>query len=143
MEIQIKPITPEQAGDVQRLSEQLGYSLSFNEIENNIKEVLSNNDHAAFVAMMDGKVAGWVHAFKAVYLESNPFAEIGGLVVDENYRGKGIGKKLIERIKKWTLEKGVIQLRVRSNIKRKDAHRFYINNGFAEIKEQKVFQINL
>lgn len=143
MEILIKSITSEHAQDVQRLSQQLGYPLSFDEIENNTREVISNNDHSAFVAIIDGKVVGWIHAFKAIFLESNPFVEIGGLVVDENHRGKGIGKKLVERIKQWCNEKQISILRVRSQLKRKEAHQFYLNNGFKEIKEQKVFQINL
>jgi GNAT superfamily N-acetyltransferase len=143
MEIQIKTLTIEHAQDVQRLSEQLGYPLPSDEIENNIKEVISNNDHATFVAVKDGKIVGWIHGFKAVFLESKPFVEIGGLVVDENYRGKGIGKKLIERIKQWCLKKQISTLRVRSQLKRKEAHQFYLNNGFKEIKEQKVFEISL
>lgn len=143
MEIQIKPIISEHAPAVQMLAQQLGYPLSLREIERNIMEVMSNNDHVVFVAIVDNEVVGWVHAFKAIFLESNPFVEIGGLVVDENYRGKGIGKKLIERIKQWCLEKQVSTLRVRSQVKRKEAHLFYVNNGFTEIKEQKVFQMNL
>jgi GNAT superfamily N-acetyltransferase len=78
-----------------------------------------------------------------VFLESNPFVEVGGLVVDENYRSKGIGKKLVEQIKQWCVEKHISTLRVRSQVKRKEAHQFYLANGFTEIKEQKVFQINL
>ena len=143
MEIQIEPITLRHAPAVQKLSQQLGYPLFLNEIENNIKEVILSDDHIALVAIVDEEVAGWIHAFKAVFLESNPFIEIGGLVVDENYRGKGIGKKLVESIKQWCVEKQISILRVRSQVKRKEAHQFYMNNGFTEIKEQKVFQINL
>jgi GNAT superfamily N-acetyltransferase len=143
MEILIEQINAQHARDVQRLSEQLGYPLSFDEIKNNIREVTSGNDHAAFVALMEGEVVGWVHAFRALFIESKPFIEIGGLVVDENYRGRAIGKKLVERIKQWCLEKQISTLRVRSQLKRKDAHQFYLNNGFVEIKEQKVFQIYL
>jgi GNAT superfamily N-acetyltransferase len=143
MEIQIKSISREHAPGVQRLSEQLGYPLSLVEIENNITEIIPANDHVAFVAVIDKKAVGWVHAFKVLFIESKPFIEIGGLVVDENYRSMGIGKKLIERIKQWCLEKQIATLRVRSQVKRKEAHQFYLNNGFSEIKEQKVFQINL
>jgi GNAT superfamily N-acetyltransferase len=143
MEIEIKPLTIEHAQDVRRLSEQLGYPLSLHEIESNINEVISSADHASFVAMTDGKAVGWIHGFKAMFLESKPFMEIGGLVVDEDYRGKGIGKKLVERIKQWCMEKQISILRVRSQLKRKEAHQFYLNNGFKEIKEQKVFQISL
>ena len=143
MEIQIKLISSEDAEDVQRLSKQLGYSLSVEEIENNIREVTTRKDHVAFVALGNAKLVGWVHVFKAVLLESKPFIEIGGLVVDENYRNKGVGKKLVEKIKEWSVEKGILDIRVRSNVKRNEAHGFYTNIGFSEIKEQKVFQMKL
>lgn len=143
MEIQVRQMTENDAPTVQKLSEQLGYVLSISEIKNNIRETISSKDHIAFVALHDREIVGWVHAFKAVFLESISFIEIGGLVVDENYRNKGIGKKLIDRIKEWSLEKGINQVRVRSQVKRKEAHQFYLNNGFVEIKEQKVFQIML
>jgi len=143
MEIHLHKIAPEYAPDVQRLSEQLGYPLSVTEIENNIKEVMNAEDHTAFIAFHNGKVVGWIHAFKCVFLESNPFIEIGGLVVDEEHRGKGVGKKLIEKIREWSMAKDVHCIRVRSNVKRKEAHQFYLNNGFTEVKEQKVFQADL
>jgi GNAT superfamily N-acetyltransferase len=143
MEIQVRQMTDNDAPAVQKLSEQLGYVLSISEIKNNIRETISSKDHIAFVALHDRKIVGWIHAFKALFLGSISFIEIGGLVVDENCRSKGIGKKLIDRIKEWSLEKGINQVRVRSQVKRKEAHQFYLNNGFVEIKEQKVFQIML
>lgn len=143
MELQVRQMTTEDAQCVQRLSEQLGYPLSLSEIQNNIKQTTATKDHIAFVGLHEGEIVGWIHAFKALFLESTPFIEIGGLVVDENYRSKGIGKKLVSRITEWTVEMGIKEIRVRSQVKRKEAHNFYLNNGFKEIKEQKVFQMNL
>lgn len=143
MDIQIKSLTIEHIHDVQRLSEQLGYALPISEIEINIKEVTSAKNNCAFVAIADQKIIGWIHGFKTVVLESRPYIEIGGLIVDEAHRGKGAGKKLMDRLKEWCLENNIHDIRVRSNIKRKKAHKFYVNNGFAGIKEQKVFQMKL
>jgi GNAT superfamily N-acetyltransferase len=143
MEIQIERINIQHSLSVQQLSEQLGYPLSLIEIENNITEVTSKNDHVAFVAVIDKKIVGWVHAFRALFMESKPFIEIGGLVVDDEFRSKGVGKKLVERIQQWCMEKQISVLRVCSQFKRKEAHQFYLNTGFIEIKEQKVFRINL
>ena len=143
MEIQVKPIQVEHAKEAQILSKQLGYEISLNDTIANISEVLSSKTHVAFVAIENNEVVGWIHAFKTTTIESLPFIELAGLVVDEKQRGKGIGKILIEKIKEWCKEQNVLSLRVRSNVKRKEAHRFYLNNGFKEIKEQKVFQMNL
>jgi GNAT superfamily N-acetyltransferase len=143
MEIQLRKMTMEHAQDVCRLSDQLGYPLSTTQIENNINEITTSENYAAFVALYNLQIVGWVYAFRALLIESKPFIEIGGLIVDETFRNCGIGKKLVEKIKDWALENAINEVRVRSNILRNAAHKFYLNNGFTEIKQQKVFRIVL
>ena len=143
MEIQLRKMTMEHAQDVCRLSDQLGYPLSTTQIENNINEITSSENYAAFVALYNQQIVGCIYAFRALLIESKPFIEIGGLIVDENFRNSGIGKKLVEKIKVWALEKAINEVRVRSNVLRFEAHKFYLNNGFTEMKQQKVYQILL
>lgn len=143
MSIEIRTITIDAAKEIQLLSKQLGYEMSLDDTMEQIKEILSSTSDFAVVALIENKIVGWIHVFKALRLETKPFAEIGGLVVDENYRNKGIGKKLVEGIKQWCIEKNINDVRVRSNVKRKEAHQFYTSVGFNEMKEQKVFQIKL
>jgi N-acetylglutamate synthase-like GNAT family acetyltransferase len=143
MNITIRKISVEDAPAVSSLSQQLGYQLSPSETAGQIKEVMASSDNCAFVALSDEKIIGWIHGFKAVRMETKSFVEIGCLVVDENYRGKGMGKKLIDRIKHWCVEQDVRSLRVRCNTKRAEAHQFYLTLGFSEMKEQKIFGIEV
>ncbi len=136
-------MTPKDAEAVSALSAQLGYELAAQQTADQIFELTKSKDHCAFVAVLNGNIVGWVHGFKAIRIETGPFVEIGGLVVDAGHRNRGVGKKLIDRIKQWCFEQKVLALRVRSNTKRERAHRFYLNAGFAEMKEQKVFGLNL
>jgi GNAT superfamily N-acetyltransferase len=83
-------------------------------------------DHAVFVAEgEDGRIFGWLHVFGSKLLVSSPSAELGGLVVDARSRGAGVGQALMRVAENWASEKGYDRLRVRSNIVRADAHRFY------------------
>lgn len=143
MEIVIREIVLQDAEEVSSLSKQLGYDLSAPQTASQIQEILSSPDNCAFVGLDHEKVIGWVHAFKTIRIETNTFVEIGGLVVDENYRSKGVGKKLVDRIKQWCIEQEIRSLRVRCNIKRTAAHQFYLTLGFSEMKEQKVFGMEL
>lgn len=134
------------ADDVQKinkLSHQLGYSISLEESREQIKKIILKEDHCAYTAVVNNIVIGWIHAFISLAIESRPFVEIGGLVVDEGHRGKGIGNKLVEKVKEWTIYKKVDFLRVRSNVTRLQTHHFYNKIGFEEIKEQKVFSLNI
>lgn len=84
-------------------------------------------------------MVGWVHGFYSLRVESDPFIEIGGLVVDENHRQKGIGVQLVEKVNTWASTKGCNKLRVRCNTIRLESHEFYNLIGFTLNKEQKVF----
>ena len=143
MELFIRKISIEDAATLSGLSLQLGYSLSVSETSHQVTAILLHPDHKAWVAEADGKVVGWIHAFKTLRLESLPFVEIGGLVIDKIYRGKGVGKALTKEVEKWCRAEGILTLRVRSNVKRNEAHVFYGQLGFLEDKEQKVFSKDL
>jgi GNAT superfamily N-acetyltransferase len=143
MKISIRQISIDDATAIVGLSHQLGYPITVSETTKNISAILANKDHDAFVAVHESKPVGWIGVFYAIQLESPPWCEIRGLVVDEQYRGKGIGKMLIEKAKQWGKEKGNSKLRLRCNVKRKETHLFYQHLGFDEMKEQKVFEINI
>ena len=143
MHVLVRQIDAVDAQSICALSEQLGYHLAASETETQIKAVLLRDDNCAFVAVSDENIIGWIHGLKAIRIETPPFVEIGGLVVDERYRGKGIGEKLVNRVKQWCIEQGISSLKVRCNTKRLEAHKFYNKIGFIEIKTQKVFEMEL
>jgi len=141
MEVFTRQIIPGDAAEVSALSRQLGYPLTGEQMLQNINAILATGDHDAYVAVHDKKLIGWIGVYYSVQLESPPYCEINGLVIDEHFRGKGIGKMLIERIRQWTKERGTNRLRLHCNVIRKETHLFYQHLGFKEMKEQKVFEI--
>jgi len=143
MEILIRDISEQDAEVVNALSTQLGYAMPIEQTLANIKSVLGTKGHGAFVAVHEHKIIGWIGVAEALQIESAPFCEIRGLIVDENYRGHGVGKLLVDKVKQWSKATGNKTLRLRTNMIRKEAHLFYRNLGFKEIKEQKVFEMKI
>ncbi|HET9824970.1 MAG TPA: GNAT family N-acetyltransferase [Chitinophagaceae bacterium] len=142
MEISLRRISARDAADVTALCGQLGYPLSQGQIFDNINAVLDSKDHDAYVATFNDQVVGWIGLAQAIMIESLPFCEINGLVIDENHRGKGIGKLLVERAREWAAQKGHHTVRLRCNIKRTEAHQFYDHLGFKRVKQQTTFEID-
>jgi GNAT superfamily N-acetyltransferase len=64
--------------------------------------------------------------------------QICGLVVNENERGQGIGRKLVKYVEALFNNNG--KIRVRCNIKRELVHKFYSNLEYTLSKEQKIFE---
>jgi GNAT superfamily N-acetyltransferase len=98
-----------------------------------------DHGHVVIVADDDGAIVGCIQAGALATLESDPFAQILALVVDENARGKRVGAQLVAAAVAWAKERGYAKLRVRVNVVRKDAHRFYEREGFRQLKEQRVY----
>ncbi len=88
----------------------------------------------------DGQVVGWVHVFEAVRVESDGFAEIGGLVVAQNWRGLGAGARLVAAAERWASDNGFDTMRIRSRTERGGAHGFFERLGYTCSKSQRVFE---
>lgn len=139
-EIMIRTALVSDAETISKLSDQLGYAATKESTEKYLQLLQPLEQDVVYVAVSDKEVIGWMHVFKTVRIESGIFCEIGGLVVDEKFRGKGIGKMLVEKAKEWATEKGSNKLRVRSNIQREATKNFYLHSGFRLGKVQNVFE---
>lgn len=142
--VDIRSATMDDSSALADLSAQFGYPTSPIQSANRLGVILDSNEHAILVAYLtDGTVVGWAHVFLAFRVESDPFAEIGGFVVTEDFRRQGIGRCLLAAIEEWVIQSGVTKLRVRSRSKRVDTHTFYERLGFSKSKQQHVFDKSL
>jgi GNAT superfamily N-acetyltransferase len=132
------------AGDAVALADlctQLGYPSTPAELVERLESILGHPDHVVFVAELEtGGVAGFLHAFSGMILETGSRAEILGLVADAAQRGQGIGRSLVTEAERWAQSKGHQMLHVRCNVLRTRAHTFYEGLGFRCSKTQKNFQ---
>lgn len=132
-EIAIRPAAKADAPDLARLVTQLGYPASAGEMAERVEALSGRPEYALFVAETSGRVVGLVGAFLGYALEfSGPWGRLMGLVVDEPFRGRGIGARLMEQIEGWLRDRGATRLTLTSGKQRADAHRFYRRLGYEE-----------
>jgi len=141
--LQIRQARAADAAALRSLTEHLGYSASLEAIAQRSATLLALDEHSLLVASVGERVCGWIHVFAAHRLEAEDFAEIGGLVVDEASQGQGIATALVEAAESWARSRGLGFIRVRCNVIRAEAHRFYRRRGYASLKQQTVFQRSL
>jgi len=137
----IRPAQLSDASAIADLSTQLGYPSRPEETEARLRDVLDQSDGSILIAEEGGAVIGWLQVVGTHYIDSDPFALITGLVVDESRRSRGIGAALVEAAVEWAAEAehGYSTIRVRSNVVRERAHAFYERLGFSRVKNQVVF----
>jgi GNAT superfamily N-acetyltransferase len=143
MEIEIRAARMEDAEALAGLCAQLGPEASADAMRARVVALDGNPEHAVRVAVLDGRVQGWIHVAMTRALEYEPCAEILGLVVDAQARSRGLGAALVGTAEAWARARGVPELRVRSRDTRAEAHRFYQREGFALWKRQLVFRKGL
>ena len=142
--VEIRTASMEDAAPLAELSTQLGYPTPVRHSAARLESILRSREHRVLVACTPGTgVVGWAHVYLALRIESDPFAEIGGFVVDEHHRRRGIGRALLAAAETWVRARGVSRLRVRSRSTRGAAHAFYERLGFSRTKEQYVFDKDL
>ena len=135
----------EDLSEITRICLQLGYPNTEQEIAPRLKRLLKESENAVFVfESNEGSriISGWVHVF-GKYLIELEYAEIGGLVVDNNARRQGIGEKLMRKSEEWAKLNGYKEIRLRSGGQRKEAHKFYEKIGYENVNWQQLFKILL
>jgi GNAT superfamily N-acetyltransferase len=128
---------------ISELCNQLGYKTNYKEIKERILKIITVENSILFIAEQNSIVIGFIQVSIRSTIESGEMAEITGLVVDESFRGKGIGKILVFKAEEWAKLKKQNILRVRMNVIRTETHVFYKNIGFEEKKKQTEFHKKL
>ncbi|MGB5169465.1 MAG: GNAT family N-acetyltransferase [Acidimicrobiia bacterium] len=139
---EIRSARSEDAPRVAQLAGDLGYTISSASVGTAIDR-LQADEGAIFVADEGERVTGWIHVRRSHVIQTEPFAEVGGLVVDPQNRGDGIGRRLLETAEQWASANGLSVIRVRSNIVRSNAHLFYERRGYNVEKTSYTFTKNL
>jgi len=112
------------------------------EVELRLAETLADGGSAIWVAeeRPRGNVIGWIQAAVRPLVVLDRHAEIEGLVVDVRYRGRGVGRLLIQEAEFWARRKGCDLVSLRSNVARQEARPFYEKLGYSVIKTQWTFR---
>jgi GNAT superfamily N-acetyltransferase len=160
--VTVRPARADDAPALAALSTELGYPAEEAQIERRLKVLLASDDDVVFVAARAGAVAagagvlagaqaqrrgpellGFVHAAQKRLLVSEPFVELEGLIVAAAARRHGAAAALVAAVERWSLARGVGELRVRARLERDVADRFYRGRGFELEKKQRVFSKRL
>jgi GNAT superfamily N-acetyltransferase len=147
--VSVRPATDADCEVIARLAGELGYPVGAESVCARLsrlpagdavlvaeaKPAVETGGHASG----GGHVLGWVHASASRSLLVDDHLQILGLVVGSEWRGRGVGTRLMEAAEGWAAERGLRLARVRSGTQRIEAHTFYQGLGYRETKTQRVF----
>ncbi|OFZ49365.1 MAG: hypothetical protein A2381_18715 [Bdellovibrionales bacterium RIFOXYB1_FULL_37_110] len=133
-------MTSNDLSQVSALATQLGYTSSMTDITARFDSISNDPSYALFVAKSEMDVLGFIQVnMEPVSILIDARVDIAALIVKEECRGNGIGQKLLVHAENWAKGQGISIVRVRSNTKRSDAHRFYMREGYTISKVSNIF----
>ena len=95
------------------------------------EHALSSLTQHLIVGVQEDRIVGFCSlSLKNNFWKAGCIGNVDELVVDENHRGQGIGKKLINRIEEIAMSKQCKQIELDSAFHRKEAHHFYESIGY-------------
>lgn len=122
------------------LATQLGYPTDAVAVERRLRAVEAGEAGVLLVAESEnGRVGGLARALTQHFVVDDAFVELAALVVADEVRGTGVGAALLAAVEQWARDRGFASVHVRSNVIRERAHRFYLREGYIEVKRQAVF----
>lgn len=136
--IKFRSLKKEDLADVLKLAKQLTKNL----INFDIDSVLDDSGCNCLVLEDDTKIIG----FGALVVFRAPFKGLVGniedIVVDDDYRGQGLGRKLMQELIGLAKSKHLVHLDLTSNPSRVPARKLYESLGF-ELRNTGVFRLKL
>jgi GNAT superfamily N-acetyltransferase len=127
-EVFIREARYEDSFELAYLMGELGYPTTVEEMTERLEALLPNEAYSCFVACVNDQVIGMIGLTKGIYFEKNGcYARISALVVSEEFRGNGIGKKLVRYGEEWAKDQGCTAILLNSGKQRTDTHEFYRN----------------
>ncbi|MBW2181853.1 MAG: GNAT family N-acetyltransferase [Deltaproteobacteria bacterium] len=111
----------------------MGYKIKEEAIKRKLQQIFISRIDQVYVAEVSGKVVGLIscHITKLFHQEGDA-GRVTSLIINSNFRGKGIGKALVEMADKFFIQKGCIKSEVTSGDHRPETHEFYLSLGYIE-----------
>ncbi len=108
------------------------------------QEIEGNKNIKYFGVVEDGKVIATCYCLIIPNLTrlGSSIAFVENVVTDKEYRGQGLGRKVMEKAIEFAREKNCYKVILQSSSFRKEAHQFYKNLGF-DGESKKAFIMKL
>ena len=98
-----------------------------------LKALIASADAEVVVAETGNQVIGSGYALvktAKAFVDHERYAYLGFMFVPENFRGRGVNKKIIEHLKTWANSKGLVEIRLEVYTENVSAIRAYEKVGF-------------
>ena len=105
-------------------------NLSKEKLSNQIDEMIVANDFKMVAAFLGDEIVGVAGYWVLLMLYCGRYIQVSSFIVDEQKRGLGIGRKILQRLEEVGRELGCEKMVLDSYTENKKSHSLYYRNDF-------------
>lgn len=129
--VTVREAQRQDAAAVAALLGELDYPSSLDQARERLERIKQDPSTWVVVAEVDGKIAGLAALHVQNLVERDDLGcELAAMVVEERYRRRGVGVRLMEVIEEEARSRGCVNLVLNTAHRRADAHAFYEALGY-------------
>lgn len=95
-----------------------------------IDEILAEKNYQMIAGYIDDQMIGIAGYWILTRFYSGKYIQVGNMVIDENFRSLGVGKKILSFIETEGKQQQCQHLILDSRLDNKKSHNFYLREGF-------------
>ncbi|MFD2568355.1 GNAT family N-acetyltransferase [Pseudotenacibaculum haliotis] len=130
MNIHIESIQPTDILQVIPLIRKINHKTPLDLLESRMKEMIELPHYECIGMYLDGKLIGISGLWYSTRHYIGKTVEPDHVVIDENYRNQGLGKKFFDWIHDYTQSKGCEAIELNTYVENRKSHKFYYNEGY-------------
>lgn len=115
---------------IAELTQKLNPSIPLPKLKSYLKEMFPMDRYYCFGLFCNDVLIGVSSAWVTVRLYSGKQLELDNVVIDENYRGQGLGKQFLDWIENWAKEHDCNNVELNTYVQNSASHKFYYANGY-------------
>ena len=109
---------------------------TWNTLRPEFEELLESEKDIVYLANVEGSYVGFIHmSIRTDYVEgssSSPVGYVEGIYVEDNFRNKGIAKKLVQAGEHWSKALGCTEIASDTQLDNYESQQFHEKIGFRE-----------
>lgn len=132
----IQRAEPKHLDDVTRLGLKLWPDHDWSELREEFEDLLQSDHDAIYIALAENQVVGFLHmSLRTDYVEGSTTSPVGyveGIFVEEEYRNRGIAKRLVQAGEQWVKTMGCKEVASDTELHNQASQAFHKKIGFTE-----------
>jgi len=140
VEIEFRDIKRQDIEELVKISSDIGgYNLRYENMSERVRDVTKSQNGTVIVAVEKSTLIGWIQIEICTSILTDKCCRISGLFVVSKYRGRKIGRMLVEKAGEWGINNSCTSMSILSDEKRIDSNNFYKHLGFKHIKTEETY----